>query len=49
VPLKITFKTRTSEFIAGKAEGKNRPEAMHFIVEDLFLPDNAASKECSRS
>ena len=47
-PLKIAFKAKTSEFIASKAEGRNRPEAMLFIVEDLFWPDNAAGDERSR-
>ena len=47
-PLKIAFKTKPSEFIASKAEGRNRPEAMLFIVEDLFWPDNAAGGERSR-
>ncbi len=47
-PLRIAFKAKTSEFIASKAEGRNRPEAMLFIVEDLFRPDNAAVGERSR-
>jgi len=46
--LKIAFKAKTSEFIASKAEGRNRPEAMLFIVEDLFWPDNVAGGERSR-
>ena len=45
---KIAFKAKTSEFIASKAEGRNRPEAMLFIVEDLFWPDNEAGGERSR-
>jgi len=47
-PLIIAFEAKTSEFLAGKAEGQNGPEAMLFIVEDPFWPDNAASEERSR-
>ncbi len=45
----MAFKTRTSEFAVGKAEGSNGPEVMLFIIEDPFEPDNAASGKCSRS
>jgi len=47
-PLKVAFRSKTSEFIASKAAGRNRPEAMLFIVEDQFWPDNAVGGERSR-